>query len=150
MKIRKAILKDAPKLNHFLTLLIRDEKQYNNDINENFVVTNMYENYIDDPTKILLVAEENKTITGYLYGFIQDSDATSNHKIAQLDALYVLENYRHQGIAKELIHNFKNWVLNNNISKIEVNVCSQNYQAKNLYIKEDFITTKETMTLEIK
>ncbi len=149
MKIRIAEPKDAERLNAFLTLLIRDEKQYDDGINENFVVTNMYENFIGDPKRIILVAEEDEKIIGYLYGFIIDSDEVETKKIAKLDALYVEENVRKKGIAESLINIFKDWVIDNNISKIEVNVCSDNYKAKSLYQKKGFKTTKETMSLEI-
>ena len=39
MIIRKAEYKDVKTLNNFLTLLIRDERQYDLGIDENFVVT---------------------------------------------------------------------------------------------------------------
>lgn len=56
MNIRKANYNDVKILNEFLTLLIRDERQYDLGIDENFVVTNMYENYIEDPNKLIIVA----------------------------------------------------------------------------------------------
>jgi ribosomal protein S18 acetylase RimI-like enzyme len=150
MIIRKAIKEDAKTLNWLLTLLIRDEKQYDNSINENFVVTNMYENYIEDKNRCILVALENNKIIGYLYGYLKEFDSTINNKICLLDALYVDINYRKIGVANELINSFKNWCINNNSKTIEVNVCSKNINAKNLYSKHDFITIKETMSLEIK
>ena len=149
MTIRKAKYKDAKRLNFLLTLLIRDERQYNPEINEDFVVTNMYENYIDDDKRIILVAEEDDKIIGYLYGFMVENDEVETGKIANLDALYVEEDYRKHGVAEKLIDQFKVWVLNNKINKIDVNVCSANYKAKSLYTKKGFITTKETMSLEI-
>lgn len=60
MIIRRATIKDVKELNNLLTLLIRDEKQYDENINEEFVVTNMYENYIEDTTRCILVAEDNQ------------------------------------------------------------------------------------------
>jgi ribosomal protein S18 acetylase RimI-like enzyme len=150
MIIRKAIKEDAKTLNWLLTLLIRDEKQYDNSINENFVVTNMYENYIEDKNRCILVALDNNKIIGYLYGYLKEFDSTVNNKICLLDALYVDINYRKKGVANELINSFKNWCINNNSKTIEVNVCSKNINAKNLYSKHDFITIKETMSLEIK
>ena len=68
MIVRKANMNDVKKLNWFLTLLIRDEKKYDDSINTDFVVTNMYENYIEDNNRITLVAEENDNIVGYLHG----------------------------------------------------------------------------------
>ena len=150
MKIRKAQMEDAPRLNFLLTLLIRDEKQYDESINENFVVTNMYENFINDPKRILLVAEEYEKIIGYLYGYIIEGDEVQTKSIAKLDALFVEEDYRKMGTAENLIDHFKVWVINHNITGIVVNVCSANYKAKSLYQKKGFKTSKETMSLEIK
>jgi ribosomal protein S18 acetylase RimI-like enzyme len=149
MIIRKANENDAKDLNWLLTLLIRDEKKYDDNINENFVVTNMYENYIEDQNRCILVAEENNKIIGYLYGYYENNDLTINNRICFLDALYVNENYRNKGIANQLINLFKKWCIDNNAKTIEVNVCSKNINAKNLYSNQNFITTKETMEFKI-
>lgn len=149
MEIRKALIKDAKTVNNLLTLLIRDEKQYDPSINTDFAVTNMYENYIDKPGYLVIVAEENQKIMGYLYGYLKDNDGTYNGNIAKLDALFVLEEYRHQGIADALITYFKDWALKNHVKKIEVGVCSKNIKAKCLYEKHHFITTKEFMETTI-
>ncbi len=148
MLIRKADYNDVKKLNEFLTLLIKDERQYDLGINENFVVTNMYENYIEDSYKLLIVAEENNEIVGYLYGIIKPNDETYKYITAKLDALYIVNNYRNRGIATSLIKYFKKWAISKNAHKIEVNVWSNNIQAKRLYEKNNFKTTSETLTLE--
>lgn len=149
MVIRKAKIEDAKSLNWLLTLLIRDEEKYDKTINKDFVVTNMYENYIQDPSRFLYLAEEDNEIVGYLYGYIKE-DITIADKKSFLDALYVEEDYRKKGIANSLIEEFKNWSKDNGTFAIEVNVCSDNIKAKNLYKKHGFIPTKETLNYEIK
>lgn len=149
MKIRKANYDDVKVLNNFLTLLIKDEKQYDPGINEDFVVTNMYENYINDLEKLIIVAEENNRIVGYLYGIIKSTDETYKYKIAKLDALYVSLDYRNRKIATSLIEYFKKWAISKNVDKLEVNVWSNNIKAKNLYEKANFKTTSETLTMNL-
>ena len=149
MIIRKAEYKDVETLNNFLTFLIRDERQYDLGIDENFVVTNMYENYIEDPSKLIIVAEENKKIIGYLYGIIKPNDETYKYIIAKLDALYIDSNFRNKGIATSLIEYFKKWTKTQNVNKIEVNVWSNNTKAKSLYEKNGFQTTSETLTMDV-
>ena len=149
MIIRKANYDDAKILNNFLTLLIRDERQYDPGIDENFTVTNMYENYIEDSNKLLIVAEENNQIIGYLYGIIKPIDDTYKYIIAKLDALYVDNNYRNKGIAAALIEYFKKWAISKNAHKIEVKVWSNNIKAKSLYEKSNFKTTSETLTIDL-
>ncbi len=149
MIIRKAEYKDVETLNNFLTLLIRDERQYDLGIDENFVVTNMYENYIEDSSKLIIVAEENEKIVGYLYGIIKPNDDTYKYIVAKLDALYIDSNFRNKGIATALIEYFKEWAKNQNVNKIEVNVWSKNTKAKKLYEKNAFQTTSETLTIDV-
>ncbi len=148
MTIRKADYNDVKILNEFLTLLIKDERQYDLGIDENFVVTNMYENYIEDSSKLIIVAEEGKEIVGYLYGIIKPKDDTYKYIVAKLDALYVYNNYRNRGIATSLIENFKKWAISKKANKIEVNVWSNNIKAKHLYEKNNFQTTSETLTID--
>ena len=83
MVIRKADYNDVKILNNFLTLLIKDERQYDLGINENFVVTNMYENYIEDPNKLIIVATENNEVVGYLYGILEPSDDTYKYVVTK-------------------------------------------------------------------
>ena len=149
MIVRKANYDDVKILNQFLTLLIQDERQYDTSIDENFVVTNMYENYIEDARRLILVAEEDENIVGYLYGYLQVEYEVDAYKIAKLDALYVDCNYRHYGIATSLIEYFKKWAISKNAHKIEVNVWSNNVKAKNLYEKVNFKTTSEILTMDL-
>ncbi len=148
MIIRKADYKDVKILNNFLTLLIKDEGKYDVGIDENFVVTNMYENYIEDANKLIIVAEENSQVVGYLYGMIKPNDETYKYVVAKLDALYIEENYRNRGFATALIEHFKKWAKGKNAFKIEVNVWSNNTSAKHLYEKNKFKTTSETLTFD--
>ncbi len=150
MLIRRAEKEDCNKLDELLTLLIRDEKQYDDSIDDFFAVIGYYENFINDLDKCLLVAVDNEEIIGYIYGYKQDKDPTSSKSEYLLDALYVIDNYRNQGIGKSLINEFKKFCVENNATHINVNVCSKNIGAKTLYQSNDFETTKETMTLKLK
>lgn len=110
----------------------------------------VYENYIEDTTRCILVAEENHKILGYLYGYRKENDITIHLQEAKLDALYVKEEYRNQHIADALIIEFKKWVKDQNISFVDVGVCSLNTKAKKLYSKHQFLTIKEELRCEIK
>ena len=108
----------------------------------------MYENYIEDFNKLLIVAEENDEVVGYLYGVIKPKDDAYKYVVAKLDALYVDNGYRNREIATSLIEYFKKWAVSKNVNKIEVNVWSNNIKAKSLYEKNNFKTTSETLTLD--
>lgn len=149
IKIRECKKEEVKLANKFLTELIKDEKQYDNNINENCNIDFYYENYIDNENHIILFAEVEELIAGYLYGFIEENGNVCINKVAKLDALYVEEEYRHLGIGEKLITSFKEWATKKGVKIIEVSVCEGNTKAKNLYAKTNFKKVKETLKLEL-
>ena len=144
MLYRKALMKDSKYLDNLLTMLIQDERQYDNSIDEYFIVNDFYQNYILDDTKFFFLAEDNKKIICYIYGYLKKDD-TNKNKTAYLDALFIVSDYRKKGIANNLIKEFKKWAKENKCSNMEVNVCTNNIKAKNLYLKNNFQSFKETL-----
>lgn len=147
--VRKAELKDAKEANNLLTLLIRDEKQYDSSINENCVISGFYEDMISNDSNILLVAEIDNKIIGYLFGYIVDNGNTYLDKVSKLDALYITKEYRKNKIATKLINEFKSWSLKNGVKYIEVEVLNANTKAVNLYKKEGFGSFKSILINKI-
>lgn len=142
--IRKAVEQDIDTINNLLTLLIQDERKYNSNINPEFKVTNMYNNKINDDSRLILVYEVEGKVIGYIYGFLDESPVTI-YPEATLDALYVEESYRGNGIATELINEFVKWCKENHAVSIEVGVLSKNNKAVNLYRKNKFISYSERL-----
>lgn len=141
--ISKAMLNEIPEINDMLTDLIQDErKNYDSNINENYKVQEFYEKLIDNEDKIILVARDNDIILGYVYGFIQDNGNLFNNKIAKLDALFVKEQYRGNGIARSLMNEFINWAREKEVAYLELSVCKGNTNAINLYKNEGFSINK--------
>lgn len=149
MIIRKCKIEEAYIADELLTKLIRDEKQYDDNIDETFTVNSFYKNYVNKDNHCLLFCIFDEKIVGYIYGFIEESDLASTCKISKLDALYVLEDYRHLKAGTLLIESFKEWSKEKNATIIEVNVCAKNESGINLYKNANFKTTKLTMNLEI-
>ena len=137
------MLNEISEINNMLTDLIQDErKNYDSNINENYKVEEFYEKLIDDANKIILVARENNIVLGYLYGFIQANGNLYNNKIAKLDALFVKEQYRGNGIARSLMKDFINWAEGKGVAYIELSVCKDNTNAISLYESEGFCIDK--------
>lgn len=148
--ISKAMLNEIPEINKMLTDLIQDErKNYDSNINENYKVQDFYEKLIDNENKIILIARDNDIILGYVYGFIQDNGNLFNNKIAQLDALFVKEQYRGNGIARSLMKDFINWAEEKGAAYIELSVCKGNTNAINLYENEGFSINKICLRKEL-
>ena len=138
------------KIDNMLTSLIQDErKKYDNNINENYKVKNFYEQYIENENMCILVAKGNETILGYVYGFVQDNGSLYNKKVAQLDALYVKEQYRKNGIAKNLIKEFIKWAEGKEVAYVELSVCKDNTNAISLYESEGFHIDKVYLRKEL-
>jgi len=148
--ISKAMLNEMPEINKMLTDLIQDErKNYDSNINENYKVQEFYEKLVDNENKIILVARDNDIILGYVYGFIQDNGNLFINKIAKLDALFVKEQYRGNGIARSLIREFINWARENEVAYVELSVCKDNTNAINLYENEGFSIDKICLRKEL-
>lgn len=141
--VSKAKLEEVSEIDSMLTDLIQDEREkYNNNINKNYEVKDFYEKFIDNEDKTIFVARENDMILGYVYGFVQDSGSLYNKKVAQLDALYVKEQYRGKGIARSLMKEFINWAEEKGVVYIELSVCKDNTNAISLYENEGFCIGK--------
>lgn len=132
--------------NKLLNKLIIDEKKYDENIDENYIVDNYYQNRREQ--SILLAATLNNEIVGFLFGYVIDSSVYIGKK-AILDALYISPNHRKNGLADVLIGDFKKWCIKQEIANLELTVCSKNIGAYNLYKKHGFETRKYTMKLKI-
>ena len=147
--IEKAHNEDYKIADKFLTLLIQDERKYDETIDSTFVVKDFYCHIKNDPQKCLLMAKDGNKAVGFIYGYLQPLDGKKDN-IAQIDALYVDENYRHLGIGKKLISEFSNWAKEKKTFKIEINVMEQNIGARELYYKVGFKDKRRTLIWDIK
>lgn len=149
MKVRRANKGDAKILNSFLTKLICDEKKYDVNINDECIVTSLYEELILDDNNCILIAENENDIIGYLYGYLVDiGDAYLNSK-AWIEAMFVECKYRNAGVGSLLIDSFKAWSKSKNVKYIELKVCNGNKNAIYLYDKKGFKNIKSIMTMDL-
>lgn len=147
--IKKCSYDEAKKANDLLTKLIIDEKKYDENINEDCVVKSLYESFYNNDDICLLIAKNDESIIGYIYGYIQNNGDSKIDKVSVLDALFVEEDFRNLGVASKLIKDFKKWSYNYGVKYIELKVCSENNQAINLYKKSGFAQNKIIMSLKL-
>ena len=145
--IREANINDAKVLDNLLSLLIQDERKYDDSISPFLIILDYYKNYISKKGHLFYVYEINNEIVGYIYAKIKN-DGTQVRESAIIDALYVKEEYRHQQVATKLLEKTINDIKSISINDIEISVMSANTDAKNLYEKFGFYTYKETMKLK--
>lgn len=149
MKIRNAEPKDANRLDKLLTRLIRDEAQYDSNLNDRCAVIDNYCNRIGVSGHKLLLAENDGEIIGYLYGFIYQVPNIWVQPVAILDALYIDERYRRMGCASMLFSEFEKFAYNSGACRIELKVVSDNTSALGLYEKLSFRESKKYMYLDL-
>ena len=120
---------------NFLTLLIQDERKYDNTIDENFVVSNYFINMIKGGNILLLYKNENKPI-GYIFA------KKINDKYL-IDGLYIDINFRNKGIATKLIKEIIREIYLLGNYEIFINTLKKNKIAVNLYKNNGFIVEQE-------
>lgn len=140
MIIKKvSCIEEAKECDKLLTLLIQDEKKYNENTKDDYIVDNWYPNLIDKDNNQLFIAVYNNEIVGYAYvKIITSSDSPEIYTEASISGIYVKENYRRQGIATKLINEAKKWCINKGVSYLKLNVLEGNRIALNLYKKLGF------------
>lgn len=124
---------DANRCDELLTKLIQDERQYNDTIDENYVVTNHFNTMLNDENIIILAKYINNIIVGYI--LIRKMDDNT----CLLDGLYVEKEYRNKGIAKSLLTEAILRIQNMNVRYIDIKVMYNNIIAKHIYEKLDFV-----------
>ena len=145
--IREAILEDANALDNLLSLLIQDERKYDDNISPFLFITDYYRNFIGKDNNYFYVYEVNNEIVGYVYAKIKN-DPTVKNKCAIIDALFIKEEYRNQKIASQLLDKVIAKIKENDISLIEISVMYENKIAKHLYESKGFNYFKETLILK--
>jgi len=126
---------DCKKCDEFLTLLIQDERKYDNTIDEKFVVNNYFINMINEENILLLYKNENKPI-GYIFAKKIDNKYL-------IDGLYVDCDFRNKGIATKLIKEIINEIYSLGNFKIYITVLKENKIALELYEKMGFTIEQE-------
>ena len=132
MHIRPAKSDEGAVCDALLTRLIQAERQWESNLDETFTVCDNYEHRMSEEGTLLLVAEENDEIVGFLFGFLYPSPV-QKRPTALLDALFVCEEHRSKGIGKALALRFREWVKEQGVYAIELKVMSQNTAALRLY-----------------
>jgi len=132
-------IEDAKVCDELLTKLICSERMYNENIREEYVVTEWFEKMYKQKNNAIFVAKFEGKIVGYIYCKINsvENGPTIKHE-ALIDGLYVDAKYRKQGIATTLIEMAKEWAKKMEAKYLFLNVLDKNESAIKLYYKNNF------------
>ena len=104
--------------------------------------------------EIVYVALDKEKVVGYLAGSINIQESYITKSLAELDNMFVLEEYRRYSIGTKLINAFKDYCAQNEIEEIKVTASAKNQNAINFYNKNGFnefeITLKQRTNLKAK
>ena len=111
-----------------------------------------YEEILQNPEKVLLVAEENGRILGQVLLNISktpDDPIIKPRKFVYVDEIGVTASHRGQGIGKQLMAAAKEWAQAQGIAEIELNVWEQNGRAIGFYEKLGYQTVRRRMWIRV-
>ena len=100
-------------------------------------------------SEVIYIAEVGDVPVGYICGEVNFKKAWYKENIASLTNLFVKKEYRKKGIGKYLVDYFKDDVLSRGISKIEVNVMSNNISAIEFYEEYGFYNLSKQLILDV-
>ena len=143
-------LKDIQYLNHLLC--IKENKEFDSTINKDFSVQKVGEEYftkrIQNDCALIAVVEDK--VVGYLIGAVAETPQYRTiSKLAELENMFVLEEYRSLGIGKKLIDEFVGWCKKQEVSRLFVIATTKNTLAIEFYNKEGFEDSSVTLEREI-
>lgn len=153
IEIKKAditYLKDIQNLNNQLF-----ELEYNNfdsALKVGWTFEEKGTSYFKDmlENEIVYIAVDKENVVGYLAGSINIQGSYVTKSLAEVDNMFVLEEYRKYGIGTKLIGEFKEYCLQNKIEELKVTASAKNINAINFYKRNGFNEFETTLKQEVK
>lgn len=144
--IKAKTKKDCKICDEFLGKLINYESSLDGVINKNVKVEGPAENNIKQEDVYLAYAKQDKPI-GYILGYRQfNKGKIYNKNILIVEALYVNEDCRKQGVGKALLNSFEAWAKETyDDFIIEITHLTTNENAQKFYEKMGYATSKVTL-----
>ena len=139
LKIRKASIVDLGQLLAFEQDLIKTERPFDPTVKPDPVNYYDLKAMLTDQHIEMVVAEVDNKIIASGYARIDRSKAYSKHSHhAYLGFMYVLPEYRGQGINKKIMDVLINWAAAQNINEFRLDVYNENVSAIKAYEKFGF------------
>lgn len=93
-----------------------------------------------------LLAESGDEVVGYLVGYVRDGSSLRPVRMAELESMYVLEEYRCRGVGARLVGEFLRWARERGAERASVTAYAANTGAVRFYERSGF--RPKSLTLE--
>lgn len=100
--------------------------------------------------QVVFIALVDNSVVGYLAGSINVESSYVIKSLAELDNMFILENYRKYGIGTKLVNEFKKYCLNIGIQEIKVTASTRNNNAIKFYKNNGFEDFEVTFKMTLK
>lgn len=100
--------------------------------------------------EIVYIALYKNIVVGYLAGSINIQGSYVTKSLAEIDNMFILEEYRKYGIGTKLIKKFKQYCKENNIEELKVTASAKNHSAIKFYKKNEFDEFEITLKQKLK
>lgn len=149
IKLRQAQLDDLPTLLVFEQALIAYERPFTPLLKADPISYYDIEGYIKSPNVEVVVAIVDNQLVGSGYALIKTAEPYKTpEQYAYLGFMYVIPEYRGKGINQKIMNHLFDWIKQQGISEIQLEVYAQNESALKAYAKIGFIPNLISMRLK--
>ncbi|WP_184550393.1 GNAT family N-acetyltransferase [Mucilaginibacter sp. FT3.2] len=140
MLIRQATIHDLPTLLQFEQGVINAERPFDRTLIPGAIKYYDLEMFITSPDVELLVAEIDGELVGSGYARIKQREKVyfDFERFAYLGFMYVLPQYRGNGVNQAIIEELKKWSLKQGLTELRLQVYADNESAVRAYEKVGF------------
>lgn len=142
IKIRKAVAADLETLQYLGKELFSYESEFSNEFNLEWPFSKKGKIYFEKLTKgrgtFALVAEAGKEIVGYISITVKHTTFRRRNKLAVLDNLFIIDDYRGHGVGTRLLEEANDLLKKRNIERIQLFALHSNLKAIEFYKKNGF------------
>ncbi|RYV01868.1 GNAT family N-acetyltransferase [Shewanella sp. OPT22] len=150
MIFREAKLSDLARLRELEQAVVEAERPFNSSIKEHGAIYYQLEDLITSQNSKLIVVEVNGDVIATGYGQIRDSKRSLTHENhCYLGFMYVAEDYRGNGINRQVVHELIAWSKSKGVNDFYLDVYSENTSALIAYEKAGFKPTLLEMKLNL-
>lgn len=142
--IRKAVLDDLKTVQSLsINLSEKEADEFDPTLEPGWnrseeAVTYLEEKIVGEESMALVAETEDKTV-GYIVASIKDAEVYRKmDKIAEIESMYILPEYRSNGIGSEFVQKFFTWAEDRDVDRLRVEATSQNTDGISFYRENGF------------